>query len=58
MKAFMEHKGASECWEFFKNTLLEAQKPFMPFKGEGSSERPPWFNYELLSLLRARRSAP
>ncbi|GAB0181361.1 mitochondrial enolase superfamily member 1 [Grus japonensis] len=28
----MEHKGASEHWEFFKNTLLEAQNQFMPFE--------------------------
>lgn len=57
-EASMEDKRDSKCWEFFRNTLLEAQKPFMPFKGEGSRERPPWFNYEFLSLLRARRSAP
>ncbi|PKU49415.1 rna-directed dna polymerase from mobile element jockey-like [Limosa lapponica baueri] len=33
-KASMEHKGISECWDFFKNTLLEVQKPFIPFIGQ------------------------
>ena len=37
-KASMEDKGASECWEFFKNALLEAQKQFIPFKGKGSRQ--------------------
>lgn len=54
----MENKGDSKCWEVFKNTLLEAQKPFMSVKGEGSRARPPWFNCKLLNLLKARRSAP
>ncbi|GAB0209268.1 mitochondrial enolase superfamily member 1 [Grus japonensis] len=31
-EASVEDKGASECWEFFKNALLEAQKQFIPFK--------------------------
>ncbi|KAK4826132.1 hypothetical protein QYF61_005284 [Mycteria americana] len=58
-EASMEDKGASECWEFFKNALLEAQNQFIPFKGKGSrqSKRPPWLNCELLSLLRTKREA-
>jgi len=53
----MEDKGASECWECFKNTLLEAQKHFIHFKGKGSrhSERPAWLNSEVLSLLKTKR---
>lgn len=35
MKAFMGHKGARE---FFKNTLLEAQKESIPFKDKGSKQ--------------------
>nr|XP_021144694.1 growth-regulated protein homolog gamma-like [Columba livia] len=35
----MDDKGASKCWEFFKNTLLEAQKQFIPFKS-GASRLP------------------
>lgn len=57
-EAPMEDKGDSKSWEVFKNTLLEVQKLFMPIKGEGSRERPFWFNCKLLSLLKARRSAP
>jgi len=55
----MEDKGASECWQFFQNAPLEAQKQFVPFKGEGSrwSKRPPWLNCELLSLLKTKRGA-
>ena len=58
-EASMEDKGASECWEFFKNALLEAQKQFIPFKGKGSRrrKRPPWLNCELLSLLKTKREA-
>lgn len=53
----MEDTGASESWEFFRNALLEVQKQFIPFKGKGSrwSKRPPWFNCELLSLLKSKR---
>ena len=56
-EASMEDKGASKCWEFFKNALLEAQKQFIPFKGKGSrqSKRPPWLNCKLLSLLKTKR---
>ncbi|KAK4827691.1 hypothetical protein QYF61_020825 [Mycteria americana] len=31
-EASMEDEGASKYWEFFKNTPLEAQKHFIPFK--------------------------
>lgn len=53
----MEDKGASECWEFLKDVFLEAQKQFIPFKGEGSkqSKRSPWLNCELLSLFKTKR---
>ncbi|GAB0183630.1 highly reducing polyketide synthase PKS6 [Grus japonensis] len=38
----MEDKGASKCWEFFKNTLLEAQNQFILIKGfQYSSPQPP-----------------
>ena len=42
-QASMEYKGASESWEFFKNSLLEAQSQFIPYKGKGSkrSKSPP-----------------
>ena len=55
----MEDKGTNECWEFFNNALLEAQKQFIPFKGKGSreSKRPPWLNCKLLSLLKTTREA-
>lgn len=34
--------AASECWEFFKSTLIEAQKQFIPFKdmGDRQNKRP------------------
>lgn len=56
-EASIDDKGASKCWEFFKNTLLEAQKQFIPFEGEGSrqSKKPPWLKCKLLSLLKSRR---
>ncbi|GAB0204370.1 hypothetical protein GRJ2_002902600 [Grus japonensis] len=56
-EASMEDKGASECWEFFKNALLEAQNQFIPFKGKGSrqNKRLPRLNCELLSLLKTKR---
>jgi len=58
-EAFMEDKGASECWDFFKNALLEAQKHFIPFKGKRGrqSKRPHQLNCELLSLLKIKREA-
>ena len=58
-EASMEDNGASECWEFFKNALLEAQNQSIPFKGKGSrrSKRPPGLNCELLSLLKTKREA-
>jgi len=41
----MEDKGASKCWDFFKNALLEAQNQFMPSKGKvrelGRARDPP-----------------
>ncbi|KAM6036240.1 uncharacterized protein LJ206_001286 [Theristicus caerulescens] len=57
--ASMEDKGANECWEFFKNALLEAQKQFIPYKRKGSkqSKRSPWLNHELLGLLKTKREA-
>ena len=56
-EASLEDKGASECWEIFKNALLEAQNQFIPFKGKESrqSKRPPWLNCELLRLLKTKR---
>lgn len=52
----MEGKEASEYWEFFKNVFLEAQKQFMPFKGEGSKQRRfPWPNCELLIVFKTKR---
>ena len=52
----MDDKGASESWEFFKNSLLEAQSQFIPYKGKGSkrSKRPPWLNHALLGLLKCK----
>ena len=38
-EASMEDKGASQCWEFFKNALLEAQNLFIPSKGKESRQR-------------------
>jgi len=42
--ASMEDKGASECRDFFRNALLEAQEQFIAFQGKGSrrSKRPPF----------------
>lgn len=37
-EASMEDKRDSKCWEFFKNTLLEAQKESIPFKDKGSKQ--------------------
>ncbi|PKU46749.1 rna-directed dna polymerase from mobile element jockey-like [Limosa lapponica baueri] len=56
-EASTEDKGLSECWELFKNALLETQNHFIPFKGNGSKQRkrPPWLNCELLSLLKTKR---
>ena len=56
-EASMEDKGVRECWDFFKNALLEAQKQFIPFKGKRSrrSKRPLWLNVKLLSLLKTKR---
>ena len=55
----MEYKGASESWEFFKNSLWEAQSQFIPYKGKGSkrSKRPPWLHHDLLGLLKSKREA-
>lgn len=45
----MEHKGAGEFWEIFKNTFLEAQNQFIPLQDKGSrlSKRPPWIICDL-----------
>lgn len=53
----MEDKGASDCWEFFKDVFLAAQKQLIPFKGEGSKQnkRSSWLNYELLSVFKTKR---
>ena len=58
-EASTEDKGASESWEFFKNSLLEAQSQFIPYKGKGSkrNKRPPWLNHDLLGLLKSKREA-
>ena len=55
----MEDKGASECWEFFKNPLSEEQNQFIPYKGKGSQQRKrlPWLNHDLLGLLKSKREA-
>ena len=58
-EASVEDKGASDCWEFFKKSLLEAQNQLILFKSKGSrwSKRPPWLNCKLLSLLKTKREA-
>ena len=55
----MEYKGASECWEFFKNSVLEAQSQFIPYKGKVSkrSKRSLWLNHDILGLLKSKREA-
>lgn len=52
----MWDKEAIECWEFFRNALLEAQNQFILFKGRGSrqSERPTCLNSELPVLLKCK----
>lgn len=52
----MEDKGASECWEFFENNLLNPHHQFFATIGKGSGENksPPWLNPELLGLLRTK----
>lgn len=59
----MENKGASKCWGFLKNTLLETQKQFSPFKGKGSrwSKKPPCLICDPLSAetdQNKKRSKP
>ena len=60
-EASMDDIGASECWEVFKNSLLEAQSQFILYKGKGKgskwSKRPPWLNHDLLGLLKSKREA-
>lgn len=57
MEASLEEKGACECWEFFKNALLEAKKQLIPSKDKRSrqSKRFSWLNYKLLNLIRTKR---
>lgn len=56
-EASMEDKGASECWEFLQNSLLEAWNQSIPFKWKGSrwSKRSSWLNCKLLRLLKTKR---
>lgn len=52
--------AASECWEFFKSTPIEAQKQFIPFKdmGDRQNKRPLWVNCKLLHLFKTKRGVP
>lgn len=36
--SFTKARGACECWEFFRNSPVEAQKQLIPFKGKGSKQ--------------------
>lgn len=59
----MESKGVSKCWGFLKNSLLETQKQFSPFKGKGSrwSKKPPCLICDPLSAetdQNKKRSKP
>jgi len=57
-EACMEGKGACECWEFLKNSLLEAQEQSIIYKGKGRlNKRPPWLNNELLDVLKSKKEA-
>jgi len=54
----MDGKGDCECWEIFKNSLLETQQQSIHYqrKGERQKKRPPWLNNELLGVLKSKKA--
>uniref|UniRef100_A0A674ICA9 Reverse transcriptase domain-containing protein n=4 Tax=Terrapene triunguis TaxID=2587831 RepID=A0A674ICA9_9SAUR len=52
-------KTTEESWQFFKGTLLRAQKQAIPLvrKDRKCGKRPPWLNHEILHDLKNKKES-